>query len=65
MEKRCPKTPLNLCFDWLTCTFSQNRPPCISIHAGFRDFRQKFTRGFCVFSDPLVNVPFKPNRGAG
>jgi hypothetical protein len=60
MEEKIKKIAKNPCPDWISFTFSKNRPPCISIYAGLRDFLQKFTRGFCFFLDPLVNAPFKP-----
>jgi hypothetical protein len=65
MEKREKKRASTPCPNWLSLTFHKNRPPCISIHAPLSDFLQKFTRGFCFFSDPLVNAPLKPTPRLG
>jgi hypothetical protein len=65
MEKKAKKIAKNPCPDWLSFTFFEIRPPCISIHAGLSDFVQKFTRGFCFFLDPLVNAPLKPTPRLG
>jgi len=65
MKKRSKKMPSNLCYDWITPPFGENRPPCISIHAGLSDFVQKFTRGSDFFFDPRVIAPLKPSRGMG
>lgn len=65
MENFRKKIATNHYAIWLCCAFSQNGPPCISIHAGLSDFVQKFTRGSDFFFDPLVNVPFKPTPRLG
>jgi hypothetical protein len=65
MKKRAQKIAINPYAIWLGFAFSQNRPPCISIHAGLSDFLQKFTRGSDFFFDPLVNAPLKPSPPLG
>jgi hypothetical protein len=65
MTKMAGKIATNPRYDCLSCDFTQNRPPRISIDAGLSDFCVKFTWGSATFFDPLVIAPLNPSGSVG